>query len=62
MMKQAWLELMDEEFFRETKEKFVEMRTYEGATQRDIFELMDKTMLDHRLHKANPKEVYYRYL
>ena len=62
IMKQAWLELVDDEFFRETKEKFVEMRTYEGAMQRDIFELMDKTMLDHRLCKANPKETYHRYL
>ena len=62
MMKQAWLELVDEEFFRETKEKFVEMRTYEGATQRDTFELMDKTMLDHRLCKEDLKEVYHRHL
>ena len=62
MMKQAWMELVDEEFFRKTKEKFVEMRTYEGATQRDIFELMDKTMLDHRLRKEDPKEAYHRHL
>ena len=56
------MELVDDEFFRKTKEKFVEMRTYEGATQRDIFELMDKTMLNHRLHKEDPKEAYHRHL
>ena len=61
-MKQLWLELVDVEFNNETVKKFVQLRTYEGATQRDIFELMDKTMLDHRLRKVEPREAYHRHL
>ena len=35
---------------------------YKGATQRDIFELMDKTMLHHRLQKVEPRKAYHRHL
>ena len=61
-MKQLWLELVDVEFNNKTVKKFVQLRTYKGATQRDIFELMDKTMLDHRLQKVEPREAYHRHL
>ena len=61
-MKQLWLELVDVEFNNETVKKFVQLRTYKGATQRDIFELMDKTMLDHRLQKVELRKAYHRHL
>ena len=62
MMKKLWLELVDKEFFTMTKDRFVEMRAYKGATQRHVFEIMDKTMLDSRLRNANPRKAYYKYM
>ena len=62
MMKQAWLKFKDMEFHTETAKKFVQMREYEEPMQRDIFELIDKAMLDHRLQKVDPKKVYHRHL